>query len=167
MKVAEHKQFKGVYVIPEKQVLLTKNLAKGIRVYGEDFVRDNGVEYRKWDVFKSKLGAGIAKGISQLGIKPGSKVLYLGCASGTTASHVSDIVDKEGFVFAVDFAPRVIRDIVKVCNSRGNMLPVLADANKPETLVPYVLEVDAVFQDIAQKNQVEIFLKNCRMILNS
>lgn len=31
-------------------------------------------------------------GIEEIHIKPGSKVLYLGAASGTTVSHVSDIV---------------------------------------------------------------------------
>jgi len=31
-------------------------------------------------------------GIGNIYIKPGGKVLYLGAASGTTVSHVSDIV---------------------------------------------------------------------------
>lgn len=50
------------------------------------------VEYRAWNPFRSKLAAAILGGIDQIHIKPGAKVLYLGAASGTTVSHVSDIV---------------------------------------------------------------------------
>jgi rRNA 2'-O-methyltransferase fibrillarin len=55
---------------------------------------ENGekIEYRVWNPFRSKLGAAILGGVDQIHIKPGAKVLYLGAASGTTVSHVSDIV---------------------------------------------------------------------------
>ena len=49
-------------------------------------------EYRAWNPFRSKLAAAILGGVGEIHIKPGSKVLYLGAASGTTVSHVSDIV---------------------------------------------------------------------------
>src|SRR3990167_8713593 len=71
--------------------------------------------------------ASLAKGVSQLGIKPGSKVLYLGCASGTTASHVADIIGHEnaqGFLFGLDFAPRVLREFVHLCEDRKNMTAI-------------------------------------------
>ena len=45
-----------------------------------------------WNPFRSKLAAAILGGIGNIYIKPGAKVLYLGAASGTTVSHVSDIV---------------------------------------------------------------------------
>jgi fibrillarin-like pre-rRNA processing protein len=89
----------------------------------------------------------------------------LGASSGTTVSHVSDIVGKDGLVYALDFAPRVLRDLVFVAEQRKNIAPVLADANQPETYAHLVSEVDTVFMDIAQKNQAEIFLKNCKMFL--
>ena len=50
------------------------------------------VEYRVWNPFRSKLAAAILGGIDQIHIKPAAKVLYLGAASGTTVSHVADIV---------------------------------------------------------------------------
>jgi fibrillarin-like rRNA methylase len=50
------------------------------------------VEYRVWNPFRSKLAAAIVGGIENLWIAPGNKVLYLGAASGTSVSHVSDIV---------------------------------------------------------------------------
>ncbi len=50
------------------------------------------VEYRVWNPFRSKIAAAILGGVDSIWIKPGTKVLYLGAASGTTVSHVSDIV---------------------------------------------------------------------------
>ncbi|MBU1198564.1 MAG: fibrillarin-like rRNA/tRNA 2'-O-methyltransferase [Nanoarchaeota archaeon] len=146
--------------------LFTKNLTKGKRFFDEDFVHSNGVEFRAWDVFRSKLGASIMKGVSQIGLKPGSLVLYLGASHGFTPSYVSDIVENDGFVFCVDNAPRVVRDLIFLCEQRKNMSPILADANHPENYKDLVTkEVDVVFQDIAQRNQVEIFLKNCAFYL--
>ena len=45
-----------------------------------------------WNPFRSKLAASIVGGIEAIYMKPGSKVLYLGAASGTTVSHVADLV---------------------------------------------------------------------------
>ncbi|MFH1211924.1 MAG: fibrillarin-like rRNA/tRNA 2'-O-methyltransferase [Candidatus Woesearchaeota archaeon] len=158
----QYKHFKGVYE-PEKsrkRSIFTISQSPGKQVYGEMLFREKGVEFREWDPFHSKLGAGLLNGISQIGIKPACSVLYLGVASGTTASHVSDIVGSDGFVFGIDFAPRVLRDFVFLCNERGNLAPILADAKHPESYEHLVTAVDVVFQDIAQKSQVDIFLKN-------
>lgn len=157
----QHINLKGVYVIerPKGTFIATKALVPE-SVYGEDLLKEGSDTFRVWDPFKSKLGAGIVKGLSQTGIKPGSKVLYLGSASGTTVSHVSDLVGEEGFVYALDFAPRVMRDFMFVCEKRKNTLPILGDANHPEHYQQYVGDVDVIFQDVAQKNQVEIFMKN-------
>ena len=45
------------------------------------------------------------------------------------------------------------------------MIPILADANKPETYKDRITNVNIIFQDIAQKIQVEILFKNL-MFLN-
>lgn len=155
-------KFEGVFESGRK--VLTKNLVPGISVYGENLVKD-GAEYREWDPRRSKLCAAILKGIREIGIKPGNVVLYLGASTGTTPSHVSDIVGNEGFVFALDFAPRVVRELVFLCEKRKNMTPILADANRPETYFDKVSAVDVVYMDIAQRNQAEIFLKNVEMFL--
>lgn len=147
-----------------KNRLYTKNLAPGKTVYGERLIRQNNVEFREWEPKRSKLAAAILKGIKNP-IKEGDVVLYLGAASGTTCSHVSDLVDKEGFVFALDFAPRVVRDLVYVCEERKNIAPLLEDANKPENYKDKITKADVVYQDIAQKNQIEIFLKNTDLFL--
>ena len=145
-----------------KRLLYTRNLVPGKSLFNEELIVRGGVEYRAWDVFRSKLGAAIKKGISQIGIKQGDLVLYLGAAHGFTPSYVSDLVGKKGFVFCVDNTPRVVRDLIFVCHERSNMAPILADANHPESYKDLsTREVDVVYQDIAQRNQVDIFLKNC------
>ena len=96
----------------KKKILLTKSISPGMKVYGEKIIRIGKDEYREWDAWKSKLCAAILKGASQIGLKEGNVVLYLGASTGTTVSHVSDIVTNSGFVFALDFAPRVMRELV-------------------------------------------------------
>ncbi|MEM4336780.1 MAG: fibrillarin-like rRNA/tRNA 2'-O-methyltransferase [Candidatus Woesearchaeota archaeon] len=163
MKKIKEYRLKGIF--SDDKNFFTINLVPGTQVYGEKLVKQEGIEYRCWDPKRSKLGAAISKGISQIGLKPGYCVLYLGAATGTTVSHVSDIVGREGFVFAVDCAPRVVRDLVFVSEKRKNILPILADANIPYSYIHLVPEVDFIFQDVAQRNQIEIFLKNVDLYL--
>ena len=117
-----------------KKRLYTTNLVSGKSVYGESLFSENGKDYREWDPHKSKLAAVILKGCPNVGLRKDSVVLYLGAASGTTVSHVSDIVGSNGFVFAVDIAPRVMRDLIFLSKERKNIAPILADANKIDTL---------------------------------
>lgn len=159
-------KFQGIFEIRKgkKNILLTKNLVQGSTVYDEKLVREGKTEYREWNPLKSKLAAAILKGVREIGIKKGSVVLYLGASYGTTVSHVSDIVEN-GFIFALDSAPRVVRDLVFVCEERTNMTPMLYSANHPEEYKDKIVEVDVVYMDIAQKQQAEIFLKNVDMFL--
>lgn len=151
----------------EKQgrtALLTRNLAPGRKVYNEDLVSREGVEYRTWDPFRSKLAGAIIKGLPEGVIAPGSKVLYLGASTGTTASHVSDLVGPEGLVVGVEFAPRVAREFVEhVARVRKNVIPFVADARDPSKYA--VAKVDVVYCDIAQPDQTEIALLNCATML--
>ena len=156
-------RLKGIFA--DRRNFYTKNLVPGRQVYGEFLAREKDAEYRQWDPKRSKLGAALAKGISQIGLKPDSVVLYLGAATGTTVSHVSDIAGKKGHIFAIDSAPRVLRDLVFVAEERKNISPILADANQPYSYIHLVPEVDFIFQDVAQRNQIEIFLKNIDLYL--
>lgn len=156
-------RLKGIYTDGKR--LFTKSISPGKRHFEERIFKENGVEYRQIDPLKSKLAAAIEKGISQIGVKPGDVVLYLGCSHGYTPSFMSDIVGNDGFVFALDFAPRVMRDMVFVSETRQNIAPIMADANQPQTYAHRILYVDYIYQDIAQKNQAEIFLKNCKLFL--
>ena len=96
----QYRNFRGVYFIEKRRdiLLLTKSLLKGHRVYGEDLIREGEDEFRAWNPERSKLGAALQKEVSQIGIKENDYVLYLGASTGTTVSHVSDIVGKEGLV---------------------------------------------------------------------
>jgi len=169
VKVKPSDKFPGVYFVELEggQVRpATVNLAPGVKVYGENLIVVGGVEYRVWDPFRSKLAASILKGLESLPIKPGLKVLYLGVASGTTASHVSDIVGPEGFVYGVEFAPRVMREFIsRVCEHRSNVAPILADARMPALYSALVQEVDVIYQDVAQPDQGKILVDNARMFL--
>jgi fibrillarin-like pre-rRNA processing protein len=149
----------------KKQVLYTKNLSVGKSVYGERLVRQDDVEYREWLPERSKLASAIFKGCPSICIRQGNTVLYLGAATGTTVSHVSDIVGSSGFVFALDFAPTVVRELYFLCLDRTNIAPILADANQPMAYRGNMCQVDVVYQDIAQKNQIEVLAKNCDMFL--
>lgn len=149
----------------KRRLLCTRNLTPGKNVYGEALILSQGVEYREWKPERSKLGAAVMKNVSQLGIKENDWILYLGCSTGTTVSHVSDMVGEKGLVFAVDVAPRVLRDLVFLSEKRRNIAPILEDAGKVGELAKRVSQVDVVFMDIAQKNQAEIFIKNCNAFL--
>lgn len=149
----------------KKRLLLTRNLTPGRSVYGESLIKEDDTEYREWDFFKSKIAAAIEKGIDQIGLRKGMHVLYLGAASGTTVSHISDIVGKDGIVFAVELSPVAIRNLVFLAEERGNIAPILADANQPGAYQDIVGGTDWLYQDIAQKNQAEIFLKNVDLFL--
>ncbi|MGV8162706.1 MAG: fibrillarin-like rRNA/tRNA 2'-O-methyltransferase [Candidatus Nanoarchaeia archaeon] len=143
----------------------TKSAYPGFRGFDEWIEKINGEEYREVKAERSKFVAAIAKGLSQTGVKKGSVVLYLGASHGYTPSFMSDIIGKEGFMFALDFAPRVVKDLVFVCEKRDNMAPMLEDAAHVENYSDRVPKVDVVFQDIAQRNQLKIFLDNCNMFL--
>jgi fibrillarin-like pre-rRNA processing protein len=146
-------------VFTDGKDLLTVNAAPGKTVYGERLLAVNGVEYRAWNPHRSKLAAAILLGARDFGLDGSTKVLYLGAASGTTASHVSDIV-ANGVVHCVEISERSFRDLVAVCETRRNMIPHMADANQPEEYAHIIEGVELVYQDIAQRNQVDIFVRN-------
>jgi fibrillarin-like pre-rRNA processing protein len=121
-------------------------------VYGERMLG----EARVWDPYRSKLSAlyYLKKGVE---LNPGMRVLYLGAAHGTTVSHVADYVE---VVYAVEFAPRPMQDLLEVGRRRGNVVPIMADAAQPEQYAPIVESVDLIYQDVAQPDQVTIALQN-------
>jgi fibrillarin-like pre-rRNA processing protein len=155
--------FPGVY--KQKNKVYTKNLIKNNPVYGERIIEVRGEEYREWNPYRSKLAAALLKGLKVFPLSSGDNVLYLGAGEGTTASHISDIVGEGGFIFCVDIAPNVFDKLIEVCERRRNMVPVLGDARKPEEYEDIVPEVDVIYQDVAQPDQVEILVRNAQKYL--
>jgi fibrillarin-like pre-rRNA processing protein len=169
VSVKPHPRFAAIYKATMEdgaQRLATRNLSPGRNVYGERLIRYESMEYRIWDPFRSKLAAAILKNLRTVPIKPSHKVLYLGAASGTTASHVSDIVGEEGHVYCVEFAPRAIRQLVNnVCAFRPNMSPILEDARFPEKYAMFIGKVENVYCDIAQPEQAKVLADNAKLFL--
>ncbi len=152
----------GIY--RKGRTILTENLVKGQSVYGERLVREGNKEYRFWEPRRSKIAAALMNGMKSVPIRRDSCVLYLGASTGTTVSHVSDIA-KYGKVYAVDIAPRVVRDLVFLAEKRKNIFPLLFNASLPEKYGNIVEQVDFLYQDIAAPNQPDIFIKNADMFL--
>ncbi|KAI4167153.1 MAG: hypothetical protein LQ348_007714 [Seirophora lacunosa] len=178
----------GVFVARGKEdMLVTKNLTPGESVYGEKRIAvessspalPNGdsttnplpatvatkTEYRVWNPFRSKLAAGILGGLDEIFIRPGSKILYLGAASGTSVSHVADIVGPAGTVYAVEFSHRSGRDLINMATHRTNVIPIIEDARHPLRYRMLVGMVDTVFADVAQPDQARIVGLNCHLYL--
>jgi fibrillarin-like pre-rRNA processing protein len=97
-------------------------------------------------------------------IGKGSKVLYLGAATGTTSSHVSDIVGEKGIVYCIEISERNMRELVKVCEVRHNMLPMLEDARNTEVYAKEVGDCEVLYQDIAARDQADILIRNADLL---
>lgn len=97
----------------------------------------------------------------------GSKLLYLGGASGTSVSHCSDLVGPEGAVYAVEFSHRSGRDLVNMAKQRPNVIPIIEDARHPQKYRMLVPMVDVVFADVAQPDQARIVGLNAQYFLKN
>jgi rRNA 2'-O-methyltransferase fibrillarin len=170
--VVPHKHA-GVFISKSKEdALCTKNMVPGESVYGEKRVsvqNEDGtkVEYRVWNPFRSKLAAAVLGGVDNIWIAPGKRVLYLGAASGTTVSHVSDLVGPEGLVYAVEFSHRSGRDLVNMAKKRTNVIPIIEDARHPARYRMLVGMVDVIFSDVAQPDQARIVALNASYFLKN
>ena len=148
--------------------LATENLVIGNQVYKEKLVLKKGIEYRLWDPFRSKLAAAIMNDLEIFPFKEKSNILYLGVSTGTTVSHVSDIVGPQGTVFGVEHASRVARDFLdRVASHRKNIIPIMQDARQPDQYFSVYTKVDVVYVDIAQPDQTDIAIANCKMYLKN
>ncbi|KAH9950228.1 Fibrillarin [Amylocystis lapponica] len=172
--VLEPHRHPGVFIAKGKDsMLVTKNLVPGEAVYGEKRISIDGgidgtkIEYRVWNPFRSKLAAGVLGGLAEIFIQPGKKVLYLGAASGTSVSHVADIVGPEGLVYAVEFSLRSGRDLINMAKKRTNVIPIVEDARTPQKYRMLVSTVDVIFADVAQPDQARIVALNADYFLKN
>jgi len=170
VEIVPHR-FPGIFIArsSKEDALVTRNLTPGKDVYGEKRISveegDVKVEYRTWNPFRSKLAACILGGPKNIHIEPGTRVLYLGAASGTSVSHVADIVGPTGCVYAVEFSPRSGRDLINMAKSRTNVIPIIEDARHPQKYRMLVGMVDVIFADVAQPDQSRIVAINADMFL--
>ncbi|KAJ2015195.1 Small subunit processome complex component [Coemansia sp. RSA 922] len=171
--IIEPHRHEGIFIARGKEdLLVTKNLVPGESVYGEKRISVDGpdgtkTEYRVWNPFRSKIAAGILGGVDHIHIAPGKKVLYLGAASGTTVSHVADVVGPEGAVYAVEFSHRSGRDLINMAKKRTNVVPIVEDARYPQKYRMLVPMVDVIFADVAQPDQARIIALNAHQFLKN
>ncbi|MFC1801223.1 fibrillarin-like rRNA/tRNA 2'-O-methyltransferase [Nanoarchaeota archaeon] len=152
-------------VYQDKNRIYTLNLTPGQTFFQEKLFKKEKKEYREWDPRHSKLAAAILKGCKNIFIRKDQVILYLGASHGYTPSFVSDIIGPNGYIFGLDLAPRTTRDLIFLCQKRKNIIPIMADANQPDLYIDKVSQADIIYQDLAQRNQAEIFLKNIDIFL--
>ena len=121
-------------------------------VYGEKMLGG----CRVWDPYRSKL-ATLWYLDKTTDIGGDEVVLYLGAANGTTVSHVADYVES---VYAVEFAPRPMQDLLEVARRRTNIVPIFGDATRPKEYAALLEPADLLYQDVAQPNQAAIVIKH-------
>ncbi|KAI8098087.1 rRNA 2'-O-methyltransferase fibrillarin, partial [Gilbertella persicaria] len=171
--IIEPHRHAGIFVARGKEdLLVTKNLVPGEAVYGEKRISVDGpdntkIEYRVWNPFRSKLAAAVLGGLDHIHVAPGKKVLYLGAASGTSVSHVADVVGPEGAVYGVEFSHRPGRDLINMAKKRTNVVPIIEDARHPQKYRMLIPEVDVIFADVAQPDQARIIALNAHYFLKN
>jgi len=162
MQLTEHP---GIYKRNDRLFTVNPDACRGLKVYNEQLITDDDKEYRSWNPYRSKLAAALLKGLS-VNLSADAHVLYLGAATGTTVSHLSDMITS-GVIYAVESSPVAIINLLKVAEKRQNIIPILSDANHPERYQQMVSSVDLVYQDISQRNQADIFTRNIQAYLKS
>ena len=155
----------NILILNDHKRLATLNLDQGKSVYGEKLLMLHGSEFRLWDPFRSKLAAALTRGL-EFELLPNTRVLYLGASTGTTVSHISDIVGSDGRIFAVESSSRVGRELINnVSSRRKNVIPIISDARKPRAYFSIYDTIDLVYCDIAQPDQTAIAMENCNVYL--
>jgi fibrillarin-like pre-rRNA processing protein len=145
--------------------LYTRNLRPGERVYGEELIVEEGLEYRHWDPWRSKLAAYLLNGADRLPYDRPRRVLYLGAAHGTTLSHLSDLLP-DAQLFGIEKSAGSFGTLLALARRRPNLFPILADAQLPERYQADVGQIDFLYQDIAQRNQADVFAENLTATLS-
>jgi fibrillarin-like pre-rRNA processing protein len=156
-------EYPGIYKKNDRLFTVNPEGCRGIKVYNEQLFTEDDKEYRSWNPYRSKLAAALLKGLI-FTIAPDASILYLGAATGTTVSHLSDIITR-GTIYAVESSPVAIINLLKVSEKRQNIIPILSDANHPERYQHMVPAVDLIYQDISQRNQADIFTRNIQAYL--
>lgn len=129
-------------------------------IYGEPVITRGKNFFRLFSPLRSKLSSSLKLGLRPT-IKKEDHILYLGAATGTTVSHLSDAVSS-GSIFSVELSPVPFIKLMALSEIRSNVFPIISDVQRPETYGLFIDKVDLVYQDVSQPNQVDIFSKNMK-----
>ncbi|MCD6274632.1 MAG: fibrillarin-like rRNA/tRNA 2'-O-methyltransferase [Candidatus Aenigmarchaeota archaeon] len=135
-----------------------KQIFSGVYKKGNNLYT-KGKNLEEWNPYKSKPAAAILNGLQNFPVKKGQKILYLGAAHGTTISHFSNIVGEKGIIYGVEVSDKIISKLIDKVRRKKNVVPILEDARFPENY-GWIGKVDLVYEDIAQRDQVQILKKN-------
>jgi len=149
----------------DRRELWTESVGDLPPVYGERWVEAGTRRLRHFEPGRSKLAAAVIRGWSGDLPAPGERWLYLGAASGTTASHVADLVGPPGRVYAVERSVRPFARLLSLAERWPNLRPLLADARVPRDYASLVPPVDGLYADIAQPDQLGIVVANAELLL--
>lgn len=167
--VEPHNRFEGLFIAKGREdIICTKNLVCGEALRGEDLIsvqNEDGtkVEYRVWDPSKSKLAAAILCGVTNIWVKPGSRVLYLGDVRGITVSQLSDLVGSDGLVYVVGFC----HDLVKIAEKRSNVVIIFENPSICTRYRMVVGMVNVIFAEMVASHEVNDLVKNARFYLET
>jgi len=156
-------KIKGIYKDRNQLFTINPSNCKNKKIYGEKLVKIKDKQFRSWNPYRSKLSALLLKKID-LEIKPDFDILYLGAATGTTVSHISDIL-VNGAIYAVENSAVSMKKLLELCKKRKNVIPILEDAFHSDRYQSIVPKVDFLYQDISQRNQPKIFIENIERYL--
>ncbi|MBD50364.1 MAG: hypothetical protein CMB08_00345 [Euryarchaeota archaeon] len=166
----------GWGVRKEGRNIWTRNAVKGISVRKERRKRDGKNEWRIWDPTKSKIAASLLRTKSdptKILPQPGNDCLYLGSSTGGTVSHIHDCVcgsgnHHKGQIIAIDISSRMMRELVKLSETRPGIVPVLADARDITQISPFInKKVDWIHQDLSISDQAKTFVKIAEIFLKN
>jgi fibrillarin-like pre-rRNA processing protein len=154
--------FPGIFLISGK--LATENSVPNYKPFDEDLLKINKREFRLWNPYRSKAAAAIKRSVKIFPIKKDIRILYLGAAHGYTPSFLANIIGNRGIIYAVEFSERCFNEFLPLCLKYKNIIPILADARKPENYA-WIEKVDVIYVDIAQPDETEIAIRNCKEFL--
>ncbi|MEE9323408.1 MAG: fibrillarin-like rRNA/tRNA 2'-O-methyltransferase [Candidatus Aenigmarchaeota archaeon] len=144
--------------------LFTRNLIPGDKTYSKNLVKWKNSEFREWNPNRSKPAAAIMSGLKFFPVMEKAKILYLGIASGQTATFLSDIIGRAGIIYGVEISERCVRDLNPIAEKRGNIVPIIGDARKPEDY-GWIEKVDLIYEDVASDDQSPIMIRNADQFL--
>lgn len=148
----------------ERRELWTEAVGDPPPVYGERWTEVSERRLRLFEPARSKLAAALVRGWTGDVPSVGESWLYLGAASGTTASHVADLVGPEGRVYAVERSLRPFARLLALSERWSTLRPILADARDPVEYASLVPPVDGMYVDISQADQLDIALRNVELL---
>jgi len=113
-----------------------------------------------WNPYHSKLSAYLMAGGKNWPFKKNSKILYLGSAEGNTIRYLSEICLINN-ITAVEISAVAMAELLVLAKKKENIIPCLNDAHFPEKYRIQANNPEIIYQDIAQNDQVDIFIRNC------